>query len=92
MAVAIATSPTNSHPRCIIAPTYQVNRTREMDCLGSVVDKVMAPSFTSRHFGDSNSCSPADAFSCSYCSDVGDCGDPIAFHTVYALLCVSSMR
>ena len=55
---------------------HHCNRISEVACLGSSVAIVTFPPLTSSHWGEAKSSSCPAAFSCAYCSGVGDWGRP----------------
>ena len=63
-------------------PPYQLNSTRETLSPGIEKFNCTVPSLFSSQCGDSNNCNCPAALRESYCSGLGGCGDPIAFHTV----------
>src|SRR5262249_59020882 len=63
-----------------------VSSNKERAWRGRAKFKSTVPPRAEGHLGDSRSSRrPADS-SLAYCSGVGFCGEPISFHTVYALL------
>jgi hypothetical protein len=65
---------------------HQVRRTRDKPCLGRVNCKCAVPRASEIHAGEVSSCNCAARCNWSYCPGEGDCGDPISFQAVNALL------
>src|SRR5580698_8601729 len=66
----------------IPAALYHFTSNNETDCRGITVSILISPCATSIHSGEVSTCNPSLLFSSAYCSVVGCCGEPIAFHTV----------
>src|SRR5712691_5599872 len=65
---------------------HQVRRKRDKPCRGKVNCRRVSPCSIGIQAGDVRSCNCPAPCNCSYCAGEGDCGDPICFQAVKALL------